>query len=111
MTPAEQRTAALQRANDVRTANAETMRSIRSQPYLSALRAVADMIEANRPPAAAMPIWRVLRAVPKVGDVRVRRWIASAGIWSGDRRLDQLTDRQREHLVKQLRAIADLRTR
>jgi hypothetical protein len=43
-------------------------------------------------------------AVPRFGEKRAGRYLRAAGVFSGDRRLRDLSDRQRKQIAAQLRA-------
>lgn len=98
-----QQQAALQLANEVRVANSHTVRAIKAQPYRDGLRQVADILRAGSDDATGrLPIVRLLSAPRHIGQVRVAALLRSAGILSGDRRLRELTRRQRLLLADQI---------
>ena len=99
----EQRMAALRMANDVRLTNARVRRQVGMLGQRDGMLAVADLLERLDPSASAMPISRLLRSVHRLGDRKARRLLNHAGIVSGDRRVDQLTVRQRACLATALR--------
>lgn len=85
--------AALQIANQTRTANAEVLRRIGSLDPQAAVREVARILE--RPEGAdALTVGRLLQAVSGIGPYRAGRILRSSGLRS-DRRLRELTLRQR----------------
>jgi len=104
-----QRELALLKANEVRLANCELRRSIHAASFAVALELVADLLDQDdltELPAGALPIRRLLLAVPKFGEQRMVRYLRTAGLFTGDRRVRDLTDRQRRVLAELLRSRA-----
>lgn len=105
----EQRMASLDKANYVRTTNSQTWWSIRLLQREEGCECVADLLERfdedAGDPLGAMPIRRLLLAVPRFGETKMRRYLAHAGVHSGDRKVGQLSDRQRRVIADQMRGI------
>ncbi|MBA2706836.1 MAG: hypothetical protein H0U59_03410 [Gemmatimonadaceae bacterium] len=95
----EQRDKSLRLANEVRVARAQLKRDLRAGA-VNPIRLVMD------PPdyAARMTVSTMLRAVPKVGVVKAKAIPRRAG-FSEDRRLADLTDRQRHQFAMALRRV------
>ena len=97
----DQRMAALALANAVRTSNANTLKRIASMPYLDGIDAVIELLRDadEKGPFGVLTIRRLLLAPAKFGEGKVNDLLRAAGIGTGDRRLRQLTRRQREKLA------------
>jgi hypothetical protein len=108
MATIEQRMAALAIANVVRTTNSQTWHDIRARGREAGRERAAELLEDLEPgePLAAMPVRRLLLAIPRFGESRMRRCLANAGVHSGDRRVGQLSERQRQMLADMLRGVA-----
>lgn len=96
------------RADAVRLENAQLKRKLAGTDRPEAMRELAGLFE--DPPVAfqALPVGRALRFPKRVGPamaVAAQDW---AGIRSGDRRIRDLTERQRRALAAWLRHRADL---
>jgi hypothetical protein len=100
---AYQRHMALMVANERRTAIADQRRLIASLPQQDGLELVSDLLAYPTAAVAAMPVGRLLLAVRKVGVSTVGTWLSIASVRSADRRVDQLTERQRMALSSAVR--------
>lgn len=101
---ADQRLAALALANMVRTTNARTLREIRRAPYVDGMVHVMDILSGDvKGPVGQIPVGRLLLCPRGLGQTKAQKILRAAGIYSGDRRLRQLTPRQRNELVMFLR--------
>lgn len=91
----QQRIAALQNANRIRTARAEWKKAAARGQATPSPRGL--LIE---PPAEFenMKVFDVLMAMPKVGRVRAQRWMRSAGV-SASKTVKGLSVRQRAELL------------
>lgn len=102
----QQQLAALAVANEVRLSNVAFVRRVRTLSMSDAVDLVAGHLESpdlGGSTVGAMPIVRLLLAIPRFGPDRVNRMTRTAGITFNNRRARDLTDRQREHLIRQLR--------
>lgn len=97
----DQQMAALALANAVRTANANTLKGIGAMPYLDGIDAVIGLLRDadEKGPLGVLTIRRLLMSPAKFGEGKVTDLLRAAGIGTGDRRLRQLTRRQRDALV------------
>lgn len=97
--------AQLKLANLVRTTNARTIRDIANLPYVDGIDAVIEVLENGdeKGPLGALSIGRLLTAPRWMGEERARVVLRSVSIVSGDRRLRQITMRQREQMALHLR--------
>lgn len=99
-----QRTAALALANQVRVANARTLKEIRRAPYVDGMVHVMDILSGDvTGPVGQIRIGRLLLCPRGLGEGKAQKLLRAAGIYNGDRRLRQLTPRQRNELVLHLR--------
>lgn len=106
MNPEEQRTGALRLANEVRSSNSRLRKEIFALEHLEGLGRVADLLDDPAPPVASLSVGRLLRYARRIGDAKVRRLLAVARVSSEDRRVGELTGRQRDVLAALLRADA-----
>lgn len=110
MTFDDQRMRGLARANAVRAANVQLARDLRRTGHdMQAARIlVAEILEGcvEGMPVGALSIGRLLLMMPWFGTVKARRVIADAGVFSFDRRVRDLTCRQRNAVARQLRGDA-----
>lgn len=97
--------AALKLANVVRLENAKTVRRIASLPYVDGIDAVIALLEDGdeKGPLGALPIGRLLAAPRWMGEERAHVLLRAVMIASADRRLRQVTMRQREQMARHLR--------
>lgn len=102
MNAVAQRDAARERANEIRMTCAAERRRIRAFDLTGGMLAVADLIERNEHPYNAVRLEWMPRAVRRFGPVRLERLCARIGA-SSQRRIRDLTDRQRRVLVDELR--------
>ncbi len=106
MTTAEredQRARALTKANEIRVANGILKREIKALPRYDAMHLVADLLEDNVAPANSLPAQRLIWSIPRIGDARLRGVFYKAQVFNVDRRVKDLTDRQRRALAFELR--------
>jgi hypothetical protein len=103
MSVLDQRHQALMVANERRTAIADQRRLIASLPQQDGLELVSDLLAYPTAAVAAMPVGRLLLAIRKVGVSTVGTWLSIASVRSADRRVDQLTERQRMALSSAVR--------
>lgn len=95
---------ALRKANAHRLAVALERQSIASLPYWEGRDALADLIEsADDPAILSGRIVLYLRAVKRFGDAKSREFCRLIGVTAGDKRLRDLTDRQRKLFAAELR--------
>ena len=101
----EQRMTALALANEVRVANGKTLKAIGELSYVDGVdRVISLLLDADvKGPFGSIPIYRLLKAPYHMGDAKVRKLLSAAGVVSGDRKVRQLTVRQRSMLVECLR--------
>lgn len=88
---------ALELANVIRCANADLKRGIRNAGADAASIVASILVRGDLDfaPPGALRIRALLLAIPGFGERRVRRMLGLAGVFSGDRKLRELTDRQR----------------
>jgi hypothetical protein len=99
MTPGPQRLQALERANEVRLARAELKRRI-AHGDVSA----AEVILANPWEASSWTVGDLLKSQRRWGQTRCRKFLARNQI-SEVKRVESLTDRQRQLLAGQLESV------
>lgn len=102
MTPTEQRMSALARANEVRIENAQVLAEIHGLSYREGMRRVAGLL-AEPGTCGALPVYRLLMAPRRIGASKVATILRAAGVVSGDRRVRELSPRQRDMLAGLLR--------
>lgn len=102
MTATAQWQTALDRANVVRADNAAFKKRLAAMPYWDARRAAADAIGDPMGGVGVMTIRAVVKAIPRFGETKVTATLLSAGIYNSDRRVSDLTRRQRAALVGKL---------
>lgn len=105
MTTVEQRDAALAKANTVRTANAQMFAEIRLMPRPEGMARVARMLVEEGPWEAA-PVYRLLTAPQRIGETKAAIMLRAAGVVSGDRRVRDLSPRQRDLLARLMNGTA-----
>ena len=115
MTAAErQRTDALHTANIIRVENAALKQQIQALGYIDGCLRVAEILEEPvmpgrlrviDGPAGAIRVGQLLTSVSRLGDMRAGVLCRRAGITSRDRRVRELTARQRTELASGLRGI------
>jgi hypothetical protein len=99
-----QRIGALAIANQYRLSVAAERKRISEMSYWEGREALAEMIETTTDPALMSgKVAHWLRAVRKIGDVQVARFFKVLEVTDRDRRLRDLTYRQRSLLVDELR--------
>jgi hypothetical protein len=96
---------ALAFANEVRLAQADFKRQFKGMAYVDAAPIMADAIlhAADDSPVGKMRVRVLLVTLPRVGDAMVRRMEVDAGVRNSDRRLRELTPRQRQALADVIR--------
>lgn len=102
MTPAErtqQRHDALQRANRVRVLCGQFTTRLSAMPQDDAINEAIDLLDDIDMLEAAMPVRRLLYAIPRVGMNKGMIVLRRAGIMNADRRVRDLTLRQRRALA------------
>lgn len=101
--------AALQNANDKRSAMLAARHQIASLRLMEGRLLVADFLvcDVESPGAESTPVWRLLNAIRGFGPYKAERALIRAGIISGDKRVRDLTNRQRVALAEQLRGEID----
>lgn len=97
-----QRQVAIATAIDLRRQARDIFRRVGQEP-IDGGALLADAFEQRHPVAETVRVYQLLLAVPWVGESRMRLMIAEAGIYPLARGRD-LTDRQRDALINQLRA-------
>lgn len=103
MNSLEQSFEALSIANRVRAEKVAIKERIGGLGRDAALEAAARIAEAPDGPAAALSVAHLVRAVPRMGEMAVVTACRRAGIMSADRKLRDLTGRQRRALAETLR--------
>lgn len=96
--------AALAKANVIRKSNADFIRQLRTGPGEAARFLVAAALVEPDDATGALPVRRLLLGIPRFGAARAGRYLRAAGIVSGDRRVRDLSDRQRQQLARWLHA-------
>ncbi len=101
---AEQRSDALQVANEYRLALADRRKEIAAMPYSDGRSALADLIEmTDCPKMLAGRVFYWLTAPHRAGTTKAFRVLAALEIRDANRRLRDLTDRQRSLLADAVR--------
>lgn len=95
--------AALTYANEVRCGRAGLRREIRNQPPLKGREAVVRVLQDPPPLCEGMTLYHLLVACRGIGAGKAHHLCARAGA-SSSRRVNELTDRQRDKLTELLRA-------
>lgn len=105
MTAAEkQRTEALAFANHVRIAAARLKEDIAARSEADGRIMVADLLSGPvTGPAGHLKINRLLLSIDRVGDQQLRMILRYAGVYNPEKRVRDLTDRQRATLAEVLR--------
>ena len=99
----DQRHQALEVANTVRTRISRLRRELRLLPRVEARDQIIALLLDPTPPHDAIRVGWLLCSVHQVGRSHIHRWLIYAGIWSEDRRVRELTPRQRARLADRLR--------
>lgn len=95
---------ALTRANDVRRNTAELKNQIRALSPRAGAELAADIIENDEDElCGAIRILALLLCVRRLGEHKVMKCLITAGIVNADRRLRDLTPRQRKAVAAQVR--------
>lgn len=102
---------ALVKANRVRDARADLCRDVRGRSYQDGARRVADLLVSyddidEFDGIGGLTVRRLLLAVRSFGEAKVMRIVVTVGIRSSDRRVRELTDRQRGEIALLLRGTA-----
>ena len=105
MTTAEQQRAdALELANHVRISNARFKETIAALPEPQGRHRVADLLDGPTDGAhGQLKINQLLKAIDRVGDRGLFEMLRHAGVLNPEKRLRELTPRQRKALVDVLR--------
>lgn len=114
MTAMPQHMEALAHANDVRLGIAEFRREVSAHGRTGnadAARKVARAILANGETLGRARVGHLISAIPGIGASQVRKCAVAAGVTSVDRRVQDLTERQRKAVAYQLGFWADTRPR
>jgi hypothetical protein len=98
---------ALQLANRVRIANARYKHDLFALTYIDGIHQAAGLLDHPVTGSyGAMKVSHLLESIRKLGENRSNRLMYKAGIYSRERRLGQLTARQRAALADGLRDLA-----
>jgi hypothetical protein len=102
---AAQRDSARAKANEHRRTIREYKAALRSLPRYDAAERLADFLEAPDNPDAleAAPLWALLTSINRLGDAKAALAMRSAGVLAPDKRVRNLTERQRRVLAEWLR--------
>lgn len=106
----EQRMIALDRANQIRAGNAETRARLKKMDGALGAYLVAELLEDMTSTIQALPVSRLLNSIRGVGPGKMEWFCRRAGC-SLDRKVRDLTDRQRELLAEKLVHYAQYRER
>jgi hypothetical protein len=100
----DQRMAALALGDRVRLANARTLREIRGMSGPEGRDRVVEILlnGDEKSPIGGVPVRRLLVAPRGIGDSMVQKVLHRAKVFSGDRSLRQLTQRQRNTIALEL---------
>lgn len=102
--PVPQALLALEKANEHRMAVADARRRIAALPNRAGREALAVLIESTEDAALLSGrLSHYLLAIRQVGDVQAARLLRTLGVSNADKRLRDLTDRQRDLLISELR--------
>lgn len=105
--PRSQRLIALESANQVRISVADMKHRIRTQPRILGMRLVAELLLDPPEFVGTIRIGRLLRSIRGIGISKAHGWLYAADVRSEDRRVRELSVRQRSVLAELLRAAAD----
>jgi len=94
----EQRFLALELANQTRLAGRELRERLRVLPRREGYAEVARLLCDEPETIGALPVHKLLEAIPRVGPEKVRRLLVKQRVWPL-RRVRELTARQREVLA------------
>lgn len=103
MTDLNQAREALDFGNTRRLKMAQTKTALRRMSPDRALRQAAKIILAPNADQGAIRVHQILGAVPRLGEVGITEIVMYAGVMRPDKRLRDLTDRQRDRLAEALR--------
>lgn len=104
MTAAEQRTCALEKANQIRVARGEWRHEVRGLSRGEAIDRLLALFEVCPGWAATWPVDRALRCIPQVGPVQIR-WILKGFIRYPS--IGGMTDRERRIITDNLIALRE----
>ena len=99
ITASEQRTSALEKANEVRMAVAQLRRDVFAMSNTDGRKTVANLLRDPPPLVDAITVGHLLLSIFGCGHKRIHKWLAKAGIWSEDSRVRELSVRQRAALA------------
>jgi hypothetical protein len=103
MTATDQRTDALLRANEIRSKCSVYKREIAALPADVGTWRVMELLEEPvTGPLGSIRTITLLMSIRRLGNQKARNLLSRAGVVSGDRRLSELTARQREALRTRL---------
>lgn len=97
--------AALERANEIRLANAEIRRKVKQMPHEVGREWAAQMVEDPVDSVSRMTVEHLLRSIERVGPLTAALWASTADV-ERRARLENLTVRQRLELAQLLRGEA-----
>jgi hypothetical protein len=98
-----QRKTAMVRANQTRAAVAELKADIAGRGMAGGCLRAAEFLDDPGSPADAVRVFALLKAVTWLGEAKVWLLLDMVGVRSGDRRVRELTARQRHALAASLR--------
>jgi hypothetical protein len=101
-----QRASALAVANERRKAIGETRRLVRALPMQEGMRMVASLLRDPSPTVLAMSVSALLGSIRHINRGKLPRILRDADVFMWDRRVHQLTDRQRLLLADDLESRA-----
>lgn len=104
--PVAQRDAAMALANQIRSAMKNIKGEIKPLSHRDGCARVAEFLIDPEEPAAAIRVRALLRAIRLMGNTKADNLLWQAGIANGDKRVRELTDRQRVALADHLRVRA-----
>lgn len=104
MNAVAQRMTALEKANRVRLAKVMTKRTLGELDAKESVAYLAELIESDDATMAGMKLGEALLACRHMGVQGMGRIVKHAGVMSADRKIRDLTDRQRRDLVHALRS-------
>lgn len=96
---------ALQKANDVRSSNACVKQRIKAMTRDDALRAAIEILLDPTQGTGAIPLNGLLRCIHTIGDSKIDKLCKKEKIGMADRRIRDLTLRQRTALAETLRKL------
>lgn len=111
MTPMPQHLQAINKANETRRGIADFRRAVRAAGSAEGARMVARAIEFDHDTVlGGARVGVLMRAIRSIGTDKVYRGLIAAGVPSGDKKLRDMTERQREAVAIQLMLWAESRS-